>query len=526
MVVIKLRCPYYKKNVDYLRHLGGRWNKKWKYWWFPHYLEGEIAKLNYGEVKKTFSNKATSIEKFLPEQLKTIPFKHQLIALNESLKYNGFAFFCETGTGKTKMALDNLTTRWLNGLVKRALVVCPLSGVGVWENEIEKHTNFKQVTLCGTKKQRLKELELLNKEICDEVIVGIINYEGLLVLEKELKEYINDEYMLILDESTWIKNPRKTKSNRTRIAMSLANLVKYRLILTGTPILNNILDIFSQWFIVDLGEALGVSWYKLREYFFNPDYMKFNWTPKPEFFLYIEQMLEEGSIRILKSDCLDLPNKIYEQRYVYMDDKQKEIYESMVKNLVTFFEEEPISASIILTQMGKLQQIANGFIYNEKLEVKRINYEKVNVVLELIAENPTANIIIWCHFREDSRALYKAIKEKRHKVFHMTSKNSKEVVEYFQNCPHATIIVSNPASCGYSITLTNADIVIYYSNSFDAGERYQSEDRCHRIGLKSPVVYIDLLTKDTIEEKIYASLTQKHDLMKEILDVKSFLKGG
>jgi len=521
--MIKLYCNYDANKVKILRNLGGRWSKKKKYWWFPHYIEQEIAKLNYGEVKKIFSNIAKPLQKCNIDELKTVPFKHQAVALMESLSYKGFALFCETGTGKTKMALDNFTLRHLNGLVESALVVCPLSGVGVWENEIEKHTNFSCTQLTGTKKQRYDNFGAFVRGYAN---IGIINYEGLLVLEKELKKTINENCMLILDESTWIKNPRKTKSNRTRIATDLAKRTKYRLILSGTPILNNILDIFSQWFIVDLGEALGVSWYKMREYFFNPDYMKFNWTPKPELFLYVEQMLENGSIRLLKSDCLDLPDKIYEQRYIYMEDKQKEIYESMVKNLITFFEEEPISASIVLTQMGKLQQIANGFIYNENLEAKRINYTKVNVVLELIEENPTSNIIIWCHFKEDSRMLYESIKEKGHKVFHMTSKNSKEVVEYFQNCPHATILVSNPKSCGYSITLTNADIVIYYSNSFDAGDRYQSEDRCHRIGLKSPVVYIDLITKDTIEENIYESLTQKHDLMKEILDIRSFLKGG
>lgn len=490
---------------------------------FPNYLEKTLVKLNMGKLSK-FPTNYSEDPLIISPVLKTAHYKHQNTATIESLKYKGFAFFCETGTGKTKMALDNAAVRYVNNCIDRILVVCPLSSVGVWEEETKKHSHLIYTTLTGTKKQRLDNMAAFEKGLAH---IAIINYEGLLVLKENLLNIVDDKTLLIFDESTFIKNPRKTKSQRTKIAMMLADKAGYRLILTGTPITNKIMDIFSQWYIVDKGEAFGKSWYKWREFFFTPDYMKFNFTPKPECITYVEKVLENGSIRIRKDDCLDLPEKIYEKRYVYMTTNQEALYKQMVKDFLVEIERQKIPAPVVLTQMVKLQQIANGFIYDENKKGIIISDEKLKVVLELLEENPKSNIIIWTHYKYDMELLQRELTKKvKGSVLLMTSKNVKGVCKKFQGGGHRQIIISNPQSCGYSVTLTAADIVIYYGNTFSSELRWQSEDRCHRIGLSHKVLYIDLITKDTIDEVIYEALSEHKNLMHEILDVKAFLTGG
>jgi len=519
MVILKFQ--YDKNKVALAKKIGGgKFNKEKKYWEYPNYLLDDVKKSGIGDVSLVDENKCYDKYEICP--FITKPFEHQKLALGEALKRNGYALFCETGTGKTKIALDCATIRMSNHLIQKVLIVCPKTGVGVWEEEIEKHTKMYYTSLIGTKAERQFKLS----EFLSLGLFAIINYEGLLVLEEELKKCVDEKWMLILDESTWIKNPKKSQSQRTAIAIDLAKKSKYRMILSGAPILNNIMDIFSQWFIVDVGEAFGFSWYKFRNDFFIPSYMNFNWTPKKELYMYVEEVLEKASIRILKKNCLDLPEKIYEKRFIEMDERQGEVYESMVENMLVFFEGKTISVDVVIAQMTKLHQIANGFMYQEDGSATRISNKKYNALMEILEENPKSNTIIWTHFKEDMNFLYNKLCEKYYNVRRMDSKNATEIVKEYQNCMDKQIVlISNPKSCGYAITLTNTDIVIYYSNSFDAGERYQSEDRCHRIGLKHSVVYLDLITKNTIEEKIINVLLQKQDLMKEVLDYKNFLKG-
>ena len=514
----------YPKDKKIVLLYGGKYDKNQQCWLFPDYLEDMVrTKLGFSnESIVKINNIKNQIFKASPFNLfKIIPFKHQENAFFDSLMYEGYALFCDTGTGKTKIAIDNVNFRFNNKIIDKCLVICPKSGLDVWEKEIQKNSDLSYMNLYD------KNPDLRKKKYYNDFLnnlnaynVGITNYDSLLILGNDFLTTVNKKWMLIFDESTWVKSP---KAMRTKLAMKLSLLAGYRMILSGTPITNNILDIFSQWYIVDGGSKFGFSWYKFREYWFIPGYMQWKWTPKEELYKYVEESIESGSFRIKKEDCLDLPDKIYEERYIEMDEVQSEKYNSMVKELFVQLENQEVSVNTILAQMVKLQQISNGFIYDENKKAIRISDGKVNAVRELIEENPEANIIIWVYFREDMEYLYKKLLSDSKHVHIMDSNNVNSTVCWFQNSNIQSIIISNPQSCGYSITLTKADIVIYYSNSFKAIERYQSEDRVHRIGLNHKVVYIDLITKGTIDEKVKNLLLDKKNLLSEILDYKKFL---
>lgn len=442
-------------------------------------------------------------------------YNHQKIAIKLSLKRKSFALFLETGTGKTLIALINSKIRMKHNQIDKCIIVCPKSVVLTWVDEMRKVELSPIYIYNSTKKEREKIVKKFFSDEKERYLV--INYDSIIRMQDILINFLNPKVMLIFDETTFIKNPR---AKRTKVSMKMSDRARYKLILSGTPITNNLMDVFSQMYIIDKS-YFGYSWYKFRENFFIPDYMRWNWRPKEETYYKVEKCLSEVSYRIKKEDCIDLPPKIYEKHYIFLTEEQRKMYDDMANKMITRYENEEISVNTILAQMQKLQQIINGFIYNDD-NTYTFHTSKLDAVLEIIETNFNSKIIIWVYYNADKEVLYDKLKQLNYNIDILDSNNVDIVLDKIKKSGQY-IIISNPASCGYGINLTGIDICIYYSNSFNSILRYQSEDRCHRIGTKNKVVYIDIIAKDTIDEKIFYCLKKKQDLMKEILDVKSFL---
>ena len=223
--------------------------------------------------------------------------------------------------------------------------------------------------------------------------------------------------------------------------------------------------------------------------------------------------IEGHSFRVLKKDCLDLPDKIYQRHYVELTPRQKNIYETLRKSFVAELDGNIIEAPEAITRLLRLQQVLCGWFSGEE-GIQQIDDKNARLeALKEILSDIDSKVIIWARFKADLKAIQRALGEEAVAYHGEVSNDDREVAVYrFQNDPKIKYFVGQPQSGGIGLTLTAADYVIYYSNSFDLEIRMQSEDRCHRIGTKNNVTYIDIEARKSIDTKIIKALREKKNL--------------
>jgi|TARA_R110001592_G_scaffold54089_1_gene165723 SNF2 family DNA or RNA helicase len=234
--------------------------------------------------------------------------------------------------------------------------------------------------------------------------------------------------------------------------------------------------------------------------------------------------IDQFTFRVLKKDCLDLPEKIYTIRYVTLTDEQAKMYSLLQEQAMLMFEDgEMVSAPAVITQMLRIQQVMSGHLKTDDGEMKYFPSRRMDA-LEEITEEHQGKAIIWSRFRYDIIKITEMLNKKygdgtAAAYFGDTSDDDRAAaVLNFQNPDHPLrFFVGNPATAGYGLTLTEANLVVYYANDFNLETRIQSEDRAHRIGQRNNVTYVDLISEGTLDEKIVESLRNKIDIGAKVL---------
>ena len=240
------------------------------------------------------------------------PFDHQKRMFEWGRRLKRCAILAEQGTGKSRVALDVIQYRLNRGKINNVLIVCPLSVISSWQDEIEKWIESrwrfpKPVVLIGTKKKRLECLERGKKT---RAVFYIVNYDGARVIKNELKEIKFG--MIVLDEAILVKN---RAAQRTKALLNICKGIQYRMIMTGSPITQSPLDLWSQYYILDEGETLGYNYFQYRaKYFYEYKMGQFSkWIPKKWATDAISGKIYKTSIRYTKEQCLDLPEKVFQK---------------------------------------------------------------------------------------------------------------------------------------------------------------------------------------------------------------------
>ena len=318
---------------------------------------------------------------------------------------------------------------------------------------------------------------------------------------------------VLVHNSTRIKTPR---AQRTKRILGLGRHAKYRRILTGTPVTQSPFDVYSQFAFLDYG-ILGFFSYTSFKHNYGRWEKRFtqrgdkSWE-YDELIEYIHlddlrQRLKPYCYRREKAECLDLPPKIYKVMGVDLSLQQRRLYQQVEKEGVLEFDDFRLLTPLQITRLLRCQQITGGFLPTGEQGVARPLREnpKLDLMLELIEDHP-GQTIIWARFRAEIAAIAARLKE---------AYGCDQVVEYHGGVPSnkrpwiikafqtgkARFLVGQQAS-GVGVDLYAAEIVFYFSNDFSYDHRYQSEDRCHRIGLLHPVLYVDLIANDTMDERI------------------------
>ena len=250
----------------------------------------------------------------------------------------------------------------------------------------------------------------------------------------------------------------------------------------------------------------------------------------------LNEKLESFSNRVLKEQCLDLPDKMYTKRLVPLSDEQTKSYNEMKRLALTKLENgELATTQTVLTQIMRLQQICCGHIQDDEGNTVSFTNGRVKEVLD-ICEEVQGKAIIWATFTYDIQQIAKALRDRFGPDSVATyygntpQEERQEIVKRFQD-PESDkklyplrFFVGQPRTGGYGITLTAATTVIYFNNSYDLEIRLQSEDRAHRIGQTNKVTYVDIVSPDTVDEKILETLKNKVNLAQQVLgeDVRSW----
>ena len=465
-------------------------------------------------------------------KFKTKPYAHQMTALEKSWNRESYAYFMEMGTGKTKVLIDNLAMLYDKGKVNGALIIAPKGVVGTWyNNELPNHLpdHIENVTVLWkaaiTKKQKQSLDELFSEG--EGLHILIMNVEafstdkGLKFAEKFLSCH---ETLVAIDESTTIKTP---SAKRTKNILSLGNTAKYRRIMTGSPVTKNPLDLFSQCYFLDPFHLDHDSYYSFRMRYAimktaNISGRKIQLVNGFKNLGELSDKLQPFSYRVLKDDCLDLPDKIFIKREIQLSPDQRKLYEQMKQEALAVLKGKQSTTVNTLTQLMRLQQITCGHFTSDDGVTQPIANNRITELMNVLDETE-GKAIIWAHYQYDMTTIIKAVTEKYGPgsivdYYGLTPQEERQPnIKRFQDDPKCRFIVGTPSTGGYGITLTAANTVIYYSNGYDLEKRLQSEDRAHRIGQKKSVTYVDLMADDTVDEKIVKALRKKINIASEVL---------
>ncbi len=473
----------------------------------------------------------------------TQPYQHQQNVLNESWNKDDWALFLEMGTGKSKIAIDNAAMLYDQGKIDGIFIVAPKSMYLNWaEEEIPIHMPKRipvkiGVYESGGGQAKVKAVERLF-EPSEDLHILLMNVEALATKNgNNLAERFlgSHQTFFIIDESTTIKN---YKAQRTKAALRLGNYAVYRRILSGAPVVQSPLDLYSQCAFLD-PHLLGFSSY----YAFRSRYAvlkQMHVGPKSFKSIVGYKNLDElsekikmFSSRIRKQDCLDLPPKVYETRRIALTEEQEYHYENLRKYAITEIEGNKTSARLILTQLQKLHQVCCGFLKTddypkpwgmESGKLIALDNRRELALLEILHET-SGKAIIWCYYRFNIQNLLARIRLEfgAHSVAayygETTTKERPEIVKKFQDMESPLrFLVGQTGTGGRGLTLTAADLVIYYSNSYSLEDRIQSEDRAHRAGQDRKVTYIDLISPGTVDDKIVKVLKKKQNIADLVVD--------
>ena len=464
-------------------------------------------------------------------------WKHQLEGIELGKRHPDCALLFEMGTGKTRTALEILRARMNeNKKILRTLIIGPAAVLYNWRNEIEKYTRIpldKVFVLDGSVAERIKMIKVLPKDS-----IFITNYEGF--ANPKLKEVFSfhPPEFLILDEAHRVKGVSALRTKAlTAISDAMNNHpVKYRMMLTGTPVLNNELDLFAQYRILDGGKRLGKNFFQFRAQYFEdknrymPKHSHFpKWVPKASSRDQLKAKIAEISIHASKDECLDLPPLVRVSVPVELSSEQKKAYNDMKKEFLAFCDKGVAVAQLAITKALRMQQILSGFLKLDDGQIHRFEVNPRAKALEDLLEDvaPQHKLIVWSIFHEDHEVVRSACKKLGFEFAELTGliADKQAEIDRFNSDSNCRVMIASQAAGGTGVNLTEASYMVYYSRGYSLEHDMQSEARAYRGGSEKhkSITRIDLIAEGTIDNVVLKALQSKKDLSADILQLANLI---
>lgn len=468
-------------------------------------------------------------------------YKHQQEEWDRHRDDDARALLWSMRTGKTKAILDLACYRYLKGDIQAMLVIAP-NGVHVnwirrqlplhmWES-VEYVAHAWQASEAAKPAYLASQESLLTCKKGAVFAILAVNSESIIhekpakIIARFLRKY-NGKCMLVVDESDDFRSPG---SKRTKRARALKRYCAVRRILTGTPVSNSPLAAYSQFELLE-DHALGFK-----------DFASFD----SHFAYYVQKRLKSGRAYdqldhyrnldvlqgrltqwasvVLREDVEDMPELIMDERTIILPEKQMEQYRGLLKNMIIELENgEEIEAIEGGVRLMKLQQILSGFIIDNKGNAQELVSDKDNPrIIAALNEihNTDSKVIVWCKYREDIRRVVRALQAENircveyHGAIHSQTKRQ-QAIDAFNSDPEIKVFVGQPKAGGRGLDLSIADLILWYSHTFDLIERDQANERATQISGKT-VTIKDFVTPGTVDEYILESLGNKRSVAESL----------
>jgi SNF2 family DNA or RNA helicase len=403
------------------------------------------------------------------------------------------------------------------GRIRRVLIVAPLSILGVWQDEFNNFADFDYnlAVLTGTSAKKIDTLRHLNGNALQ---VAVINYESAWRLEKELTAWNPD--LIIADEGHKIKTHNISASKAMH---RLGARARYRLLLTGTPVTNKAIDVFSQYKFLNPA-IFGQSFYAFRNRYF--DMVGYgNHTPvlKKSMERELTEKIHSIAYRATKAECLDLPETTDIIRKVELEPQAMLLYRNLVKDSYAELSEGEVTITNVLTKLLRLSQLTGGFLgSDDSSKAEQVSTAKLKVLEDIIdsALEENKKLVVIARFNPEINAICRMLDKKgvRYSLLTGSVKDRDEQVYRFQNDSDVPIFVGQIATAGLGITLTAASTMVFYSLDYSMSNFEQTKARIHRAGQRVPCTYIYLTAAGTVDEKVLKALKNKANLAKSLVD--------
>lgn len=470
------------------------------------------------------------------------PFDHQKRLFLKRREERKWAHFWEMGTGKSWEICHEMAWAFLHGEIDCGLIVAKKGEYANWAlfliPELMPPNIEVEVVLFDSSRwaqgKQVEELTSLFTFKPHVLRILVVNVESFAYNLPEVLDGFYDTsrrgVFAAVDECTCIKN---YEAKRSQQAYVWGFKSKMKRIMTGTPVVQSPMDLWGQTMFLGKGLLGNSSFFSFRNTYCTSEmvylgpkrsFKKWNGYQKLD---QLQGILETFSDQIYKADCLDLPPKIYKKHAVELAPYQQQLYNQMRDEaIVEMGDDTVIEVTNALAQITKLHQISCGQLKTNEGEYVSIENNRIPALIELLEDFP-GKAIIWANYRQTLADVVKALRAhfgdaSTVDYYGGTSAEDRQyAVRAFQD-PNSPVrfFVANAQSAGYGLTLTQATLVVYYSNGYNLEHRLQSEDRAHRIGQTQSVTYVDMVTPNTVDERILEVLRTKKNLAHEVLGSK------
>lgn len=443
---------------------------------------------------------------------------YQEIGYNHIIKNEACGLFKDMGLGKTVTTLTaiNDLLNWVE--VSKVLVISTKQVANnVWSNEVLEWNHLRHLKVMpvnGTADERTKKLKV-------KADIYTISIDGAIWLLGKQGGTFGKFDMVVLDESSLVKNG---DTKRFKVLRKAFKLVKRKVLLTGTPTPNGLIDLWTQMFLLDSGERLFPTVTKFRQVFAMPNPNGFGYTVKPEMTNVILKRISDICLSIRAKDYgVEIPT-IEITRYVDLNQSEHSDYKKFEADAIHTFmyglDEHEITAinSAVLT--GKLLQFANGGMYDSEKVFHKIHDAKLEALSEVLDEI-NSPIIVACHYKSDRDRIIDLCTKKKLKTVAFSSQNVEQSARTIKewNERKIDVLIMHPKSGGHGLNLQKGGHhVIWFGVSLSTESEQQLNARLARTGQNETVRIIKLITKGTLEEKFVKRTNAKKSLQNFVLD--------
>jgi len=437
------------------------------------------------------------------------PFDHQRVT-SEFLSINPKSFcFNEAGTGKTSSALWASDYLMKQGKINKVLIICPLSIMySAWQADVFNTCMHRTSVVChGTRDKREK---ILN----NDYDFYIINYDGVGIVKEQIAKMDFD--LIIIDEANAYKS---TSTTRWKILKKLLKEHTRLWMMTGTPASQSPLDAFGLARLVAPHRVpkFKNAWRDKVMY----QVARFKWLPRPTSKNDVHKVLQPA-IRFAKDECLDLPDVMYQTRDVELTPQASKYYKQLKNQMLIEAGGESITAVNAAAGLNKLLQISGGAVYTDTKEQVRFDIKpRLNALLEAVEETKE-KILVFVPYRHTIQFVSEFLSNNNitNELIHgdVSASDRGHIINKFQSSDEPRVLIIQPQSASHGVTLTRANVVVFWSPVMSVEVYLQCIARMDRVGQKNKMTVVHLQGSD-VEKRMYAMLRGKVDAHTKLVDL-------